>query len=110
MLIWYKYRFCSSHELNGIYANNLQAAASIFLSGNNYAKIVRMANFYGLSFLSKSTYYQFQHLYLIPEVNDWWCWMRRELVGEFAGKVLLLVVMVSVTLQVSMPRIFVTSW
>lgn len=80
-------RFCSSHELlNGLYVNNLQAAASLLLSGNNFGKVERLAKFYGLAFISKSTYYRFQRLYLIPEINEWWCWMRRELLGEFSGK------------------------
>lgn len=82
----HKFRFCSSHEVNGIYANNLMAAASILLSGNNYGKVKRMANFYGLAFLGKSSYHRFQRLYLIPEVNEWWSWMRREILGEFLGK------------------------
>jgi hypothetical protein len=86
----HKIRFCSSHEVNGIYANNLLAAASIMLSGNNYGKVKRMANFYGLSFLSKSSYHRFQRLYLIPEINDWWSQMREEILGEFAGKAIVI--------------------
>ena len=76
----HEYKFCSSHEVNGIYANNLQAAASLMLSGNNFAKIKRMADFFGLHFLSKSTYY------LIPKIDDWWCWIRKELIKEFEGQ------------------------
>jgi hypothetical protein len=49
--------------------NSLQAAASILLSGNSFAKIERMAKFYGLALLSKSTFYCYQRLYLIPEIN-----------------------------------------
>ena len=67
----HKHVFCFSHELGeGVYANSLQAAASILLSGNNFAKIERMAKFYGLAFLSKSTFYRYQRLYLIPEINE----------------------------------------
>ena len=44
----HKHRFCSSHEVNGIYANNLQSAAAVLLSGNNFAKVSRMADFLGL--------------------------------------------------------------
>jgi hypothetical protein len=82
----HKFRFCSSHEVNGIYGNNLMAAACIMLSGNNFGKVRRMARFYGLEFLAKSTYHRFQRLYLIPEVNEWWSWMRQEILDEFAGK------------------------
>ena len=70
------FKFCSSHDVNGIYANNLQAAASVLLSGNNFAKIERLADFYGLTFLSSSSYYRMQRLYLIPAINEWWFWMR----------------------------------
>ena len=51
----HKYRFCSSHQVNDVYSNNLQAAASIILSGNHYAKVERLAKFLKLEFLSKST-------------------------------------------------------
>ena len=80
------YIFSSSHKVNNIYVNNLQAAASVILSGNHFAKIERMANFLYLGFLSKSSYYRFQRLYLIPEINEWWIWMRSQLLHEFAGR------------------------
>lgn len=83
----HKHRFCSSHELGeGVYVNSQQAAASILLSGNNFAKIERMADFYGLAFLSKSTFYRYQRLYLIPEINEWWTSTRDELLREFVGQ------------------------
>ena len=78
--------FCSSSKVNNIFVNNLHTAASIILSGSHYAKMERFAKFLNLEFLSKSSYYRFQRLYLIPEINDWWCWMRRELIGEFSGQ------------------------
>ncbi|XP_068739095.1 uncharacterized protein [Montipora capricornis] len=79
------FRFASSEELNGMFSNNLQAAAAILLSGNNFSKVSRMADFMGLSFLSSSTFYRMQRLYLFPAVEEWWSWMREELVKEFAG-------------------------
>ena len=45
-----------------------------------------MAKFFKLELLSKSTYYRFQRLYLVPEINEWWSWMRNEIIGEFTGK------------------------
>ena len=81
----HKYRFCSSHQVNDVYANNLQAAAAIILSESHYAKVERFAKFLKPEFLSKSTYYRFQRLYLIPEINEWWSWMRSELIREFTG-------------------------
>jgi hypothetical protein len=60
----HKHRFCSSHELGeGVYVKSLQAAASILLSGNSFAKIERMAKFYGLALLPKSRIYRYQRLY-----------------------------------------------
>ena len=79
-------KFCSSKEVNNIYVNNLQTAASIILSGSHYAKVNRLAKFLNLQFLSKSSYYRFQRLYLIPEINDWRCWMRKEIIREFLGQ------------------------
>jgi hypothetical protein len=82
----HNHRFTSSHYVNGIYANDIQAAASLLFSGNNFAKIQRLAKFFGLAFLSKSTYYRLQHIYLIPTVNEWWCWMREQLLQELSGE------------------------
>lgn len=64
--------FSSSKDLNEIYSNNLQVAASIMLSGNNFAKFEKLANFLGLSFISYSTFYRMQRLYLIPAISEWW--------------------------------------
>ena len=82
----HNYRFASSHDVNGIYANNIQAAASILFSGNSFAKIQRFAHFFGLAFLSKSTYFRLQRVYLIPTVNEWWCWTRDQLLNELSGE------------------------
>ena len=82
----HKYRFCSSHQVNDVYANNLQVAACILLSGNQFSKIERLADFLNLEFISSSTYYRFQRLYLISEIDEWWKCMRREILAEFCGK------------------------
>ena len=81
----HKFRFCSSHEVNGIYANNLQVAAALVLSGNNFGKISRMAQFLGLAFISKAAFFRFQNLYIFPAVEEWWSWQRSELLKEFVG-------------------------
>jgi hypothetical protein len=60
-------KFCSSSKVNNIFVNNHQSAASIILSGSHYPKMNRLAKFLNLEFLSKSSYYRFQRLYLIPE-------------------------------------------
>ena len=80
------FRFCSSHEVNGMYANNLQSAAAVVLSGNNLTKINRMAEFLCLGFPSKAAFFRMQRLYIFPAVEEWWSWMRGELVKEFLDK------------------------
>ena len=68
----HKGRFESSRDVNELKSNNLQTAASILLSGNNFAKIEKMAKFLGLSFISESTFYRLQRLYFVPDINEWW--------------------------------------
>ena len=80
------HKFCSSHETNEVYANNLQVMTSIMVSGNQFAKIEQMGRFLLFQFISKSTYYRFQRLYVVPEINEWWMWMKQELVTEFSGQ------------------------
>lgn len=80
------YSFASSHEKNGMFVNNVQSAAALLLSGNNFSKISRMAEFLNLGFVSESTFYRIQRLYLFPAVEEWWAWMREELVKEFVDE------------------------
>ena len=82
----HKGKFASSKDVEEMYANNLQVAASILLSGNNFAKIEKMANFLGLSFISDSTFYRMQRLYLIPCISEWWNWQREQLIHDFLEK------------------------
>ena len=49
-------------------------------------KISRMAELLNLKSLSESTYYCMQRLFLLPTVEEWWCWMRDELINEFDGE------------------------
>lgn len=82
----HKGTFSPSKDLNEIYSNNLQVAASIMLSGNNFAKVEKLANFLGLSFISDSTFYRMQRLYFIPAISEWWSWQREQLLKEFVSK------------------------
>ena len=82
----HKGKFSSSREVNDMKANNLQAAASITLSGNNFAKIERMTKFLGLSFISESTFYRMQRLYFIPAVSEWWSWSREQIIEKFLNE------------------------
>lgn len=82
----HKGTFTSSKDQNGIYCNNLQVAGSIMLSGNNFAKVEKMADFLGLAFISDSTFYRMQRLYFIPAIEEWWGWQREQLLRDFRGK------------------------
>ena len=66
--------------------NNLQIAAAVLLSGNNFGKVKRLSESINLAFISKSSYFRMQKLYLLPAVNEWWEWMRGELMNEFRGQ------------------------
>ena len=50
--------------------NNLLLASSLFLSGNNYAKIRLFSRFLNLRFISESTFYRLQQLYICPSVLE----------------------------------------
>lgn len=80
--------FTTSKDQNQVYCNNLQLAASIMLSGNNFAKVEKFAKFLGLAFISDSTFYRMQRLYFIPAIDEWWGWQRErgQIVRDFHGK------------------------
>ena len=82
----HKGTFSSSRDLKDIYFDNLHLAASIIFSGNNFAKVEKMANFFGLCFISDSTFYRVQRLYLIPAIDEWRSWQREETLNEFFNK------------------------
>ena len=80
------FKFCSSHEVNQMYVNNIQVAAAVLLSGNNFGKVKRLAESKNLAFVSKSSYFRIQRVYLLPAVGEWWGWMRGQLMDEFRGQ------------------------
>ena len=79
-------RFSSSKDVSAMYANNLQVAAAILLSGNSFFKLEKMARLMGLSLFSDATFFRMQRLYLIPVVNEWWSWQREQILKEFFDK------------------------
>ena len=79
-------RFCTSGEVNNVMSNNLQAAAAVLLSGNNFAKVEKCPSFMSLSFISPSTCYRVQKLYCLPAIDEWWGWMRGELLVELQNE------------------------
>ncbi|XP_068738401.1 uncharacterized protein [Montipora capricornis] len=79
-------KFWSSHKVNGVLANNLQACAAILLSGNNFSQVERLAKFLGWSFVSRSTFCRAQRLYCIPAINEWWTWQQTIINQELQGQ------------------------
>ena len=51
------FRFCSSHEVNQTHVNNIQVAAAVLLSGNNFGKVKRLAESMNLAILSNWCWY-----------------------------------------------------
>ena len=79
-------KFWSSHKVNGVLANNLQACGAVLLSGNNFAQVERFAKFLGLSFVSRSTFCRAQRVYCIPAINEWWTWQQGIINHELQGQ------------------------
>ena len=79
------FRFSSSHEVNSMYVNNIQFCSAVLLSGNNYGKVNRLAECLNLAVPGKSTFFRIQRLYLVPAIDEWWGWMRGQLVDEFSN-------------------------
>ena len=63
------FRFVYSHKVNLMYVNNIQIAAAVLLSGNNFGKLKPLAESMNLAF-------RIQTVYLLPAVDEWWGWMR----------------------------------
>lgn len=84
------WRFCTSGEVNNVLSNNFQAAAAVLLSGNNFTKVEKFAKFLGLSFIFRSTFSRVQKLYCILAIEEWWQWMRGELLFDFHDQELVL--------------------
>ena len=66
----------SSDSINNIYVNNMQLAASLLFSGNNFTKMSLYAKCFHLAFISYSTFLRCQKKFLIRTVNEWWTNMQ----------------------------------
>ena len=71
----------SSNKYREMYSNNIQFSSALLLSGNNYAKIDLMSRFLGLSCPSKSSFLRVQKFYCIPAIDEWWEWMRTNIIA-----------------------------
>ena len=78
-------RFCTSGDANGMLSNNLQTAAAVLTSGNNFSKIEKFAKHLRLEFISASTFQRVQKLYCAPVIDEWWEHIREELWAQFAN-------------------------
>lgn len=59
-----------------IYVNDVVLAASIILSGNNLSKIAHLAKCINLNFISDTSIFRTQKLYVIPSVQKFWSDMK----------------------------------
>ena len=82
----HKGRFCTSHKVKGLYANNIQTAASILLSGNNLMKVNRMFQFCSMPTIAKDMFLRYQNSLFFPVVQEWWDWNRRNIIDELHNK------------------------
>ena len=80
----HKGKFCSSHKIRGLYANNVQVASAILISGNNYNKISQLFNFSSSTFMDHTTFYRYQRKLFFPVIKEWWIWMRRSIINELS--------------------------
>jgi hypothetical protein len=53
-----------------MYVNDIQVAGAVLLSGNNFGKMKRLAACMNLAFVSKSSFFRIQRLYLVPAVDE----------------------------------------
>ena len=86
----HKGKFCTSHKVKGLYANNIQVSAAILLSGNNQDKVGRMFDFSSMPVIHRDMFIRYQKALFCPAITEWWEWMRRQIVEELAdGQVIL---------------------
>lgn len=55
-----------------VYVNNIQLAAAILLSGNNFQKFSLLSKFLGLEIISETLFYRIQKLYCSPAIKNMW--------------------------------------
>ena len=80
----HKGRFCSSRKVRGLYANNVQVAAAILLSGNNQQKISRLFQFAAIPAIDKNMFFRYQRHLFFPVIQEWWIWMKDAIIAELS--------------------------
>ena len=69
----------SSKIVNRVYVNNIQSAASLLFTGNNFAKLSLFSKCFGLAFISSSTFGRYQKKFLARSVDYWWNAMQEKM-------------------------------
>ena len=54
-----------------IYCDNLDFAAAVVLSGNQFTKIQQICQFLNVAVLSHTSYYSYQRLYICPAIDQY---------------------------------------
>lgn len=79
-------RWAAQPSCNKIRAGNLILSSALLLSGNSYTKVGLMFNFCNLQYFSSTLFNQYQKLYIIPTINEFWEQHKQQLWSEKAGK------------------------
>jgi hypothetical protein len=76
-------RWAAQPSCNNIRAGNLTLASALLLSGNSYTKVGLMFNFCNLQYFSSTLFNQYQQLYIIPAVNEFWEQHKQEILNKY---------------------------
>ncbi|XP_007896577.1 uncharacterized protein LOC103181728 [Callorhinchus milii] len=79
-------KFCTAPCFKGCISSNLQLAASVLISGNNYRKTALLFKFMRLGCISSSNFYKIQRLYGAPAVVQHWKTMQEKLFKKCDGE------------------------
>ena len=75
-----------SEAVNRVYINNIQCAAALLFSGNNFAKLSLFAKCLHLAFFSATTYHLYQKNYLATQIHSWWSEMQNEMFANLGDQ------------------------
>ena len=79
-------RWVAQPPCKKIRAGNLTLASALLLSGNSYTKVGLMFNFCNLQYFSYTLFNQYQQLYIIPSINEFWEQHKQQVREDKQGK------------------------
>ena len=79
-------RWAAQPSCDKIRAGNLTLASALLLSGNSYTKVGMMFNFCNLQYFSSTLFNQYQQLYIIPAINEFWEEHKQQVWSDKRGK------------------------